>query len=221
MTTPQERIKQDLTDELAWDSRVLATDVHVEVSDRTVILSGTVPSHFSRRAALEHARTIPGVVEVIDRIGVRYPEATEIPTDQRIRANVESVLAWNPDVDSDDLQVSVSGGVAKLMGSVNALWKKYHAEELVRTLNGVVGVDNELAIVPKQSRTDQAIAEDVTNKLKRRPNVDLDAIDVMVEDSTVTLSGSVPDIAAEEAALNAARYTDGVREVTDQLTVAS
>jgi osmotically-inducible protein OsmY len=220
MTTPQERIKQDLVDELAWDSRVLATDVDVEVNDRTVILSGTVPSHLSRQAALEHARTIPGVIEVIDRIGVRYPEVTEIPTDEGIRANVESVLSWNPDIDFDDMRISVSGGVAKLLGSVNALWKKYHAEELVRSLHGVVGVDNDLAIVPKHSRTDQAIAEEVTNKLKRRPNVDLESIDVTVEDAAVTLSGSVPDIATEEAALNAARYTDGVQEVTDKLTIA-
>lgn len=221
MTTPQERIKQDLTDELAWDNRVLATDVDVEVSGRTVILSGTVASHMSRQAALEHARTTPGVVEVIDRMGVRYPEATKTHTDERIRSNVEDVLAWNPDVDVKDLKVSVSGGVVKLCGTVDALWRKYHPQELIRALNGVVGVDNELAIVPKESRTDQAIAEDVTNKLKRRPNVDISAIDVIVEEGLVTLRGSVPDLTAEETAINAARYTDGVTSVRDDLTIAS
>lgn len=221
MTTPQERIKQDLVDELAWDNRVLATDVEVEVKGRTVILSGTVPSHLSRRAALEHARHIPGVTEVIDHIGVRHPVVREVPTDERIQANVESVLAWNPDVDNEDLKVSVRGGVVKLLGSVDALWRKYHTEELVRALSGVVDVENDLAIVPKHSRTDQAIAEAVTKKLKRRPNVDLQAIEVTVNNGSVSLRGTVPDITAEEAAINAARYTDGVRDVTDQLTVVS
>lgn len=221
MTTPQERIKQDLVDELAWDNRVLATDVEVEVAGRTVILSGTVSSHLSRQAALEHARTIPGVVEVIDRMGVRYPEVKKVPTDERIRSNVEDVLAWNPDVDVRELEVSVSGGVVKLRGTVDALWRKYHPEELLRALSGVVGVENELAIVPKESRTDRAIAEDVVRKLKRRPNVDISAIDVIVEDGSVTLRGSVPDLAAEQTAINAARYTDGVKQVNDDLSISS
>lgn len=51
-TNARERIRQDVVDQLAWDSRVPADHVDVAV-DGTVILSGTVPTHFADRAAVE------------------------------------------------------------------------------------------------------------------------------------------------------------------------
>jgi osmotically-inducible protein OsmY len=225
MTTPQERIKRDVVDELAWDSRVHATDVNVYVENvgtdlGAVTLSGTVPSHFSRLAAIDDAWRVSGVVEVIDQLGVRYPEISEIPTDERIRGNVESVLAWNPDIDISDVAVAVTGGVVTLEGTVNAFWRKLFAEKLILGLNGVVGVKNHLAIVPTEEVNDQVIAEDLVKALERRRCVEADSVNVTVEDGLVTLSGNVPSVMAEEAAFDAARYTQGVRGVRNDLNIA-
>jgi len=45
-----EKIKKQVVDQLYWDARVDASDVKVEVSDRNVILTGTVPSYGVRQA---------------------------------------------------------------------------------------------------------------------------------------------------------------------------
>lgn len=220
MTTVIERIKADVTNELAWDSRVLATDVHVDVDDGVVTLSGTVPSHFSRQSAVEDASHVRGVVDVVDRLGVRYPEVVETPTDDRIAANVENVLDWTPDIDIVDVAVSVSGGVVTLEGTVDALWKRAFAEELVLGLGGVVGVENHLAIVPGEDIDDQAIADALMAALERRPHIDPSDINVTVEEGVVTLGGTVPSILAQQIAFETARRTVGVREVANHTTVA-
>jgi osmotically-inducible protein OsmY len=221
MTTVEERVKKDVVEELAWDNRVLATNVQVDVEGGVVTLSGNVSSHFSRQAAVDAAWRVKGVREVVDRLGVRYPEVPEVATDDRIRTNVESVLDWSPDIEVLDVSVAVTGGIVTLEGTVNAYWKKSFAESLVLGLSGVVRVENHLAIVPTEDVTDQAIAEDIVKAMERRWHLDPDRIDVTVENGLVTLSGMVPDIATEEVAFDAARYTAGVRGVRNDMTIAS
>lgn len=220
MTTTAERIKSDVVDELAWDDRVLATDVKVDVDGASVTLSGTVPTHFSRQAAIDDAYQVPGVMKVVDQLGVRYPEVLEIPTDERIRSNVENLLDWNPDIDIRDLTVSVSGGVVTLEGTVDAFWKKALVDNLLQGISGVIALKNQLAIVPEGGITDMAIAETITKALKRRKLVDPDDITVTVENGFVTLGGTVPSVTAEEVAFDAARYTAGVRGVRNDMEIA-
>lgn len=220
MTTTQERIKMDVVDELAWDDRVLATDVSVDVDDGMVTLSGNVPTHFSRKAAVEDAYRVPDVTEVVDRLGVRYPDFLETPTDERIRSNAENVLSWNPDIAIVDVAVSVTDGVVTLEGTVDAFWKKLLAENLVLGLSGVIGVENHLAIVPTENVSDLAIAGHVRKALERRLQDDADAVDVTVEEGLVTLSGVVPSVTDEEIAFDAARYTAGVQGVRNNMAIA-
>ena len=204
---PQQRIQKDVVDELEWDNRLLAADVEVGVDDGTVTLSGSVSSHFARQAAVDDAWHVPGVVEVIDMLGVRCPDVPESPTDELIRSNIANVLAWNPDIDVVDIIIFVTAGVVTLEGTVDAYWKKSLAESLVLGLRGVVSIENRLAIVPTSEISDREIAEAVVNALKRRRHVDPDCIDVTVQEGLITLSGTVPDLAAEESAFDAARYT--------------
>lgn len=51
MVAAQQRIRQDVLDELAWDSRVDVANVEVEVDGGTVRLAGTVPHYSARQAA--------------------------------------------------------------------------------------------------------------------------------------------------------------------------
>ncbi|MDI6719186.1 MAG: BON domain-containing protein [Methanomicrobiales archaeon] len=48
-------------------------DVDVEVNDRVVTLSGTVPTATAYRAALDAAIHARGVIEVVDNLSVRHP----------------------------------------------------------------------------------------------------------------------------------------------------
>ena len=83
-----------------------------------------------------------------------------LPSDEVLKGNVESVLAWNSDIDAVDITTEVFSGHVTLKGTVDQLWKKLRAEELISNIVGVLDVTNELAIVPTEDIVDETIARD-------------------------------------------------------------
>lgn len=219
MTNVRERIRQDVVDQLAWDSRVPADHVRVAVaSDGTVTLSGTVPTHFARQAAEDDAWMIPGVQEVRNELAVQYRAA--LPEDAEIQENVRSALRWAPELDVADEGVTVEGGTVTLEGSVDALWKKHRVEDLALNVTGVLNVRNHLVVAPTHRPADRAVGEAIVTALARTTDVNPDTLDVTVENGIVTLSGSVPSIEARRHVQRGAFYTGGVVDVRNRLTVS-
>jgi len=219
MARTDEQIKKDIVDQLYWDYGVDASEVQVEVSDGKVTLTGTVPTYGARNAAAADAWEIVGVKLVTNLLAVRFPSTFRVPTDEEIQERAEATLSWNPDVHSVDIDVSVMGGVLKLEGTVDAYWKRWKAETLVSDLQGVIDVENHLAVVPSESRVDKEIAADIEAALTRNLYIDAEKVTVKVQGSKVTLSGSLPTRYAEERAYQAAAGTPGVLEVENDLLV--
>lgn len=191
MIRTDQEIKRDLIDELYWDYRVDASDVKAEVSDGKVTLTGTVPSYSARSAAAAAAWGIDGVGGVTNLLTVRFPPTYVVPTDAEIKTSAERTLAWNPDVYSADIDVTVSGGVVRLEGTADAYWKRWKAEDLISNLSGVVDVENHLTVVPSGSFLDKDIAKDIEAALERNQYVDAEKVTVKVGDGEVTLTGTV------------------------------
>lgn len=215
-----EDIKRDVTDSLYWDTRVDASEVTVEVKDGTVVLGGSVPTYRARNAAEEDARVIRDVAEVRNDIVVRYPPTVTVPTDTEIHDDIRNSLLLDPDIDDTGIEVSVDGGWVTLRGSVPALWQKDLVHDLVLVSRGVLGADDELAVVPTKTAVDVAIADDIVAEFERRFLIDPNDIDVTVVNGRVTLDGLVPDWRTRNAVYFAARYTLGVIDVVDNLVVA-
>ena len=220
MIRTDQEIKRDLVDELYWDYRVDASDVKARVSDGKVTLTGTVPSYSARGAAAAAAWGLDGVSEVTNLLTVRFPPTYVIPTDAEIKTSADRTLAWNPDVYSADIDVTVSGGVVRLEGTVDAYWKRWKAEDLVSNLNGVVEVENHLAVVPSESFLDKDIAQDIESALERNQYVYAENVTVKVEDGKVTLTGTVSSYYARGRAYDAAAFTPGVLQVDNHIVVA-
>jgi osmotically-inducible protein OsmY len=219
MIRTDQAIKKDLIDELYWDYRVDASDVKAEVSDGKVTLTGTVPSYSARSAAVNAAWAIDGVSEVTNLLSVRFPPAFAVPTDAEIKTSTERTLAWNPDVYSADIDVTVTAGVVRLEGTVDAYWRRWKAEDLVSNLRGVVDVENHLVVVPSESFVDKDIARDIEAALGRNLHVNAEEVTVKVEDGKATLTGTVPSYYARERAHDAAAFTPGVLEVDNHIVV--
>jgi osmotically-inducible protein OsmY len=219
MIRTDQTIKKDLIDELYWDYRVDASDVKAEVSDGKVILTGAVPSYSARSAAATAAWGIDGVSGVTNLLTVRFPPTYVVPTDAEIKISAERTLAWNPDVYSADIKVTVLAGVVRLEGTVDAYWKQWKAEDLVSNLNGVVNVENHLAVVPSESFLDKDIAKDIEAALERNQYVDAENVTVQVEDGKVTLTGTASSYYARGKAYDAAAFTPGVLEVDNHIIV--
>jgi osmotically-inducible protein OsmY len=218
-TRTDEEVKKDIVDELYWDGRVDASDVKVEVFDGDVTLSGTVPNYRAHNAADEDAWAMSGVRYVRNNLTVKYPAGVTVPTDAEISSNIENILLWQPNIDSTDINVIVENGWVILRGSVDALWKKARAEELVLGLSGVLGITNELAIVPTKDYADQAIAEDIESAMERNYTIDQNSVDVKVENGRVTLTGSVDSLAAFRRAQRIVQNTLGVVTVDNKLAI--
>jgi osmotically-inducible protein OsmY len=219
MARTDELIKKDVIDQLVRDGRVDASKVSVEVSNGAVTLRGNVPSYLSKSSAHVDAQEILGVTDVINQLVVKYPPTIPVPTDLEIENNIKNSLTANPDIDLIEMEVIVSSGRVTLKGTVDACWKKIHAEELVFTEPGVEEIENHLAVVPTGNITDKAIAEDIVASLESKAAVSADGVEVKVTDGDVMLTGSVPNWGIWKAAREAAFYTAGVRKVTNRLKV--
>ncbi len=219
MTKTEESLKKRVVDQLYWDDRVNASDIKVEVHGSTVKLSGNVPSYRAREDAVLDAWTIDGVSGVENEIEVEFPTTYKVPTDDTIKTKIDNRLLWNTYIDSTDVDTKVNAGFVELEGSVDAYWKKIRAEQLASDVDGVIDIQNEIAVVPTESIVDKAIAEDITSALDRNLNVDVDDVNVRVKNGEVTLTGTVPSWSAYRSTINAAEFTAGVIEIEDNLKI--
>jgi osmotically-inducible protein OsmY len=196
-----------------------ASDVKIEVDDQVVTLEGSVPNYAAREAAFDDPRDVNGVQGVVNNLGIDYTIEPKLPTDANIETFVTDRFRWDPNLKSFKIDVSVNNGWAALEGAVDAYWKKIRAEVKAADVLGVVGVINNLAVVPTESIKDEVIAKHVVEALERNVNVLAEDVDVKVENGIVTLSGEVPSWSARSAAYDGAIFTYGVLDVVDNLRV--
>jgi osmotically-inducible protein OsmY len=220
MARSSEQIKMDVVESLFWDDRVDASGVAVRVSDGCVTLTGTVPSFLARQAAIDDALVIKGVKRVDSQLAVQYAKTTPQPSDSELQSNARNTLKWSPDIDAENINVTARHGVVTLKGTIDAYWKKIRAAATVQGLTGVLGVEDKLAIVPRQTFVDKSIARDIIAAMERSSQLDAETVDVTVDNGVVTLSGTVPTWAARQAAYEAALYTPGVKDVENRMTIA-
>jgi osmotically-inducible protein OsmY len=215
-----EQIKKNVVDQLYWDHRVDAADVQVEVSEGKVTLTGTVPTFTALNAATADAWEIADVKGVSNLLAVRFPSTSTVLTDREIENRIRATLAWNSNVQSEGIDVSVTGGVVKLEGTVDTYWRKWKAESLVSDLMGVRGIESRLAVVPSGSFLDKDIAERIGAALERSQYVDAEDVTVKVEHGKVRLTGSAPTYYARGRAYDAAANISGVTDVDNDIVVA-
>ncbi|MFP8489199.1 BON domain-containing protein [Gracilimonas sp. Q87] len=213
-------IREDIENQIAADARIFNSEVNVTVDKGVVTLTGNVPSYRAKTAAGDAARVVPGVIDVINNIMVQYESKERtVPSDSEITTNVESSLAWDSDIDATDITVTVLDGVVTLEGTIDSIWRKEIAGDIVWNHFGVVDVVNNLTVVPSVDIVNVDTAKSIEENLDRNLNVDASNVNVEVENGTAVLDGTVEGFAAWQAARDAAFYTSGVIAVEDNLTI--
>ncbi|MFZ5425046.1 MAG: BON domain-containing protein [Patescibacteria group bacterium] len=220
MVRTDEQIKVDIVNELEWNSSVDASDVKVTVENGEATLTGTVNFYSISKAAESSAFAIPGVKAVNNQLTVSYPDSIEMPSDEEIKNSADNVILWDTDVYSFEIDVSVDKGIVTLEGTVDAYWKKLHAERLITPIMGVISVINRLAVVPSADVEDKLIADDIMSAINRLQSSTSDEIYVEVDGGHVTLSGTVSSWLEKRAIENAAEYTAGVIDVKSFLSIS-
>jgi hyperosmotically inducible periplasmic protein len=212
-----EDIKLDVVANLRWDGRVDAADVQVDVDGGRVTLSGTVPNHTARVAAVQETWFTAGVGAVDDELKVVLKKNVPGGSDEELAARANDIIDWHSDLDGCDVRVSVKEGAARLEGTVDAHWKINRVHRLVMGIRGITEVNNNLAVVPSHSVADEALAEDITAALARNVLVGEDQVEVEVANGVVTLKGSVASWMEAHTVKEVVSATPGALEVRDQL----
>ncbi len=220
MASQDELIKSTIVDQLYLDTRVDASRVNVDVEDGIATLHGEVPTYHSSRCAYRDALQVGGVRGVINKITVRYPAGAVLPTDAALLSATAEKLGRNPDIEIDNMDIEVDAGRITLRGSVDSYWKKRYAEELVSSEPGVLGINNNLTVVPGRDVVDLDIAAAIVRSLEGRAAVSADDVEVRVEGGRVELEGAVSGWDAVQTAQEVAEYTEGVIDIVNKLTVA-
>jgi osmotically-inducible protein OsmY len=219
MAISDEKIQNDIFEQLIWDNRLDESDINVRVEDGAVMLQGTTTSLPGVLFAEEDAWQIRNVDSVINQLTVHFPEGFNRPSDDIIKAAVENFLYWNRFTDTANIKASVRSGWLNLDGQVDALWKKVKCERLSSGISGVVGITNKLKVVPPRKISDREIADDVVGAIRRNALLTSDFIDVSVDGSIVFLAGTVPNKTAHLAVLDIVRRTSGCVDIIDRMAI--
>src|SRR5215470_15347935 len=118
------------------------------------------------------------------------PKAVSLE-DKNLREAVEQELDYDPTAPSNNVGVSVSGGVVTLSGFVDTYADKTAAERAVKRVCGVKAVANDIEVKPPSEWIDPEIAAEAVQSLERNVNVPSNCIMVTVKDGWLTLEGKV------------------------------
>jgi len=124
----------------------------------------------------------------------------------------------------DDLEYSVNGDTVTLLGSVTNPTLKKDAENVVKRIEGVNKVNNQIKVLPP-SPMDDRIRQEVARAFSRQGGLyryfmgAVPSIHIIVDSGHVTLKGVVDNEADDTQAKLAANQVPGVFSVKDELQV--
>jgi len=214
-----EEIKRDVEEELQWDPDLDSADIAVAVKDGIVTLTGFAHSYSQKVQAGQDAKRVPGVLAIVNDIEVRLPLVHRRP-DPEIARDVVAALQNELPFSFEKIKAVVEDGRVRLEGEVDWSYVRIRAEEAVRRIRGVKGVQNLLTVKP------QAIPVEIKQKIEaafvRNAEIDADSIKVETSgDGTVILKGTVRSWAEREEAERVAWSAPGVRKVENRIEVAT
>jgi osmotically-inducible protein OsmY len=211
-------LRSDVLAELRWNPRIKSNQIGVIVKDGAVTLTGLVETYIEKLDAERAAKSVQGVRAVAEDIEVKLP--TQIrKTDEGIAEQAARMLTWNSTLQNTNVQAEVRKGRVVLTGEVDWLYQKDTAARRVAELEGVSSVVNQITIRPRTSATPGDVKREIMGALQRHANLEASKVEISVADGKVTLEGTVDAYHDRDLIEDAARGTEGVRAVVDNLRV--
>jgi osmotically-inducible protein OsmY len=214
MRNPED-VRDDVLDELRWDTSLDPAAIGVAVNERAVTLTGHVRSYAEKRAAEKAAKRVKGVLAVANDLEIRLPSTLQ-RDDTYIAAAVGSALRWNVSV-PHKVTATVQQGWVSLEGEVDWSFQRNAAERAVRDLIGVRGITNLIQVKVRPQPAE--VKEQIQKAFRRSAQIDADHVKASIEDGRVTLTGTVRSWSERAEAEHAARSAPGVRDVANRLQV--
>lgn len=213
-SSTQSSALQDLVEsELGWDPQVTSSRIGVTSQDGIVTLSGFVPSFAESFAAERAALRVRGARAVANELVVQLPKDH---IDPEIARDAADALRLNSSVPAT-VKLTVSSGFVTLAGSCEWWFQRKAAEDAVRHVPGIRGVDNAIVIAPRVSSS--AVRTHIEDALRRSAEVDARQVEVRTVGNKVVLGGTVRSHAERMEAARAAWASPGVTAVENDIDV--
>lgn len=201
---------------LAADPRIDANEVGIQTVDGIVTLEGQVHNLAEKHYADLEAKTIKGVLGVINRIETK----TVHRHDADIRLLIRRSIINSAVISSQNIGVVVNNGEVTLSGTVDSFVEKEQAGVLATEIRGVTAVNNAIEVAYKHKRTDAQIIEDVKTRLGLDVYLSGIHIAASVTDGMVTLEGMVQSPYQMDRAFMDVYVIQNVVDVHNKLKVA-
>lgn len=142
-------------------------------------------------------------------------------TDDELRRQVAAELSWDPQIDSEVIEVSADSGTVTLRGTVDSLRQKRAGSKAASRVRGVIRVANEMRVrIPgRDQRDDDDLRGDVLEALMLDGSVPM-TVDAQARDGLVTLTGTVQWHCQRETAESRTAEVPGVACVDNAITLA-
>ena len=143
--------------------------------------------------------------------------------DDKIEWQFKNTYAFKSYLTEDSIKAEAKDGVVMLTGTVAEETHKTLAQAIAENLVGVTRVDNRLAVTGDATagNSDAWICRKVILALQFHSDLITTKTNVEVKDGVVTLTGEVAGLAQRSLAAEYAADIEGVKEVRNELVVAS
>ena len=142
-----------------------------------------------------------------------------IPDDEKLKRRVEIALLLDSVLNDRDITIITRNGKVYLYGHADSFYEKFHADDVVSRVRGVVDVQNNMSVnYPALYVTDGRIEREIRRKLLWSFVIDARDIEVSVDDGVAKLSGTVDDWREYKAVIDKA-FEGGARRIENDLEI--
>ncbi len=211
-----EDIAREITEAIAWDTRIHYPHIRVTVDGGLVYLGGVVERLIEKLAAEEDAARVAGVTQVISNVVVQPDRPV---TDGEIAENIRRAFRRDVRIDEDNFEVYVESGVATLRGEVPTIMEKWAALDVAGLTYGVTGVLDQIEVLPTDTASGHALEESIAAALERVAGLDERKIHAHVDGHKVTMTGTVDFLYQRREAERAVSDIPGVAYIQNDVRV--
>jgi osmotically-inducible protein OsmY len=163
--------------------------------------------------------TLAGAVIALSAISVPV-QASQ--TDNRIESSAKKSHVFKTYLQKDDIKIQSQDGAVTLTGTVSEEAHRGLAQETVAGLPGVKSVDNKLEVkgAAPATNSDAWLRDKVKFTLLFHRSVNAGATEVEAKAGVVTLRGKAASQAQKDLTAEYAKDVEGVKEVTNEMTVS-
>lgn len=205
-------------DELGWTPDVDAADIGVSVVDGAVTLSGTVSTYPQKVAAKKAALRVRGVRTLVDELTVDPGGASAHVGETQLARTVDRALSH-----ADNIPETVTAAVHEhnvmLMGEVTWDFERQAAVHAIESLRGVQSISNGITLRPRPPAADAE--QRIREALARYDGVGPDTVDVVVDGTRATLTGTVKSWAQRRMASTITWSSPHITEVDNRIAVTA